>query len=553
MNLSPRLFSAFAGIILSAVLLVQPVRAADPERLSVFAAASLKNALDDVSAAWQKETGQSTAISYAASSTLAKQIEQDAPAQIFISADEDWMNYLAGKGLIKQETRSNLLGNELVLIAPKDSAVALDLKPGADLARALGGGRLAMGNVDSVPAGKYGKAALEKLGLWGAVSGKLAEAGSVRAALMFVSRGEAVLGIVYKTDALADPKVKTVATFPAAIAPSHRLSGCADPKSRPGRGGFPRLHEVGGSRALLQGARLYRAFGKMMRISEDITPHPILLSKPGLPDLQLKISAFASECGWGEGTPEQGTERDATSPLPSASASGCGHSQVASSPRRAGAGEGQGEGQGEGLRPKILDAIRGSAPHWIAGGRSALTNSRRSSSASWSQRSECGKPSLRPRRGHAAGPARVLGQVRAERPRASAAGLPPVVTGYLLLITFGRKALIGAFLDRYFGIVFSFRWTGAALACAVMGFPLMVRAIRLSIEGGRQAPRSRRGTLGASPLWVFLTITLPLSLPGIIAGMILSLPALWANSARPSLSSPTSPARRRRCPRRSTR
>ena len=185
----------------------------------VFAAASLKNALDDVAAAWQKETGQGTAISYAASSTLAKQIEQDAPAQIFISADEDWMNYLAGKGPIKLETRSNLLGNELVLIAPKDSAVALDLKPGADLARALGGGRLAIGNVDSVPAGKYGKAALEKLGLWSAVSGKLAEAGSVRAALLLVSRGEAELGVVYKTDAAADPKVKTVATFPAGSHP----------------------------------------------------------------------------------------------------------------------------------------------------------------------------------------------------------------------------------------------------------------------------------------------------------------------------------------------
>ena len=219
MNLVPRLFAAFAGIVFSAVLLVQPIWAASPEPLVVFAAASLKNALDDVSAAWQRESGQSTAISYAASSTLAKQIEQDAPAQIFISADEDWMNYLAGKGLIEPETRSNLLGNELVLIAPKDSAVALDLKPGAELGRALGSSRIAMGNVDSVPAGEYGKAALESLGLWSAVSGKLAEAESVRAALLLVSRGEAELGVVYKTDATADPKVKIVATFPAGSHP----------------------------------------------------------------------------------------------------------------------------------------------------------------------------------------------------------------------------------------------------------------------------------------------------------------------------------------------
>ena len=142
-------------------------------------------------------------------------MEQDAPAQIFISADLDWMDYVASKKLIKPESRSDLLGNSLVLIAPKDSSVSLDLKPGAELAKALGGGRLAMGNANSVPAGKYGKAALEKLGLWDSVSSKLAQAESVRAALLLVSRGESPLGIVYKTDAAADPNVKVVATFPA--------------------------------------------------------------------------------------------------------------------------------------------------------------------------------------------------------------------------------------------------------------------------------------------------------------------------------------------------
>jgi molybdate transport system substrate-binding protein len=181
----------------------------------VFAAASLKNALDEAAAAWQKETGQSARISYAASSTLAKQMEQDAPAQIFISADEDWMNYVAGKSLIRPGSRADLLGNTLVLIAPKDSKTVLDLKPGADIAKALGGGRLAIANVDSVPAGKYGKAALEKLGIWGSVSTTLAQAESVRAALLLVSRGEAPLGIVYATDAASDPNVRIVAAFPA--------------------------------------------------------------------------------------------------------------------------------------------------------------------------------------------------------------------------------------------------------------------------------------------------------------------------------------------------
>jgi molybdate transport system substrate-binding protein len=215
MGLPSRLVIAFAGLIFFAAQLGSQNALAADAPVIVFAAASLKNALDEAAAAWQKETGQSAKISYAASSTLAKQIEEDAPAQIFISADEDWMNYAAGKGLIRQESRSDLLGNKLVLIAPKDSKTVLDLEPGSDIAKALGGGRLAMGNVDSVPAGKYGKAALEKLGIWDSVSISLAQAESVRAALLLVSRGEAPLGIVYATDAASDPNVRTVAAFPA--------------------------------------------------------------------------------------------------------------------------------------------------------------------------------------------------------------------------------------------------------------------------------------------------------------------------------------------------
>jgi molybdate transport system substrate-binding protein len=180
----------------------------------VFAAASLKNALDAVNAQWQKETGKSAKISYAASSALAKQIEQGAPAQMFISADLDWMDYVEKKNQIKPESRSNLLGNRIVLIAPKDKAQPIDIKPGFDLAKVLGDGRLSMANVDSVPAGKYGKAALEKLGVWASVSNKLAQAENVRAALLLVSRGEAPAGIVYQTDAASDSSVKIIGTFP---------------------------------------------------------------------------------------------------------------------------------------------------------------------------------------------------------------------------------------------------------------------------------------------------------------------------------------------------
>lgn len=188
--------------------------AAAHEKLTVFAAASLKNALDAVNAACEAEVGEAATISYAASSALARQIEQGAPAHIFVSADLDWVAYLSDKNLTVKDTETKLLGNRIVLIAPADSGAAIEIAPGFDLAALVGDGRLAMANVDSVPAGKYGKAALEKLGVWGSVEGKVAQAENVRAALALVSTGEAPLGIVYATDAAADPKVKVVATFP---------------------------------------------------------------------------------------------------------------------------------------------------------------------------------------------------------------------------------------------------------------------------------------------------------------------------------------------------
>ena len=180
----------------------------------VFAAASLKNALDDIAAQWQRETAKKVAISYAASNNLIKQIELGAPADIFFSADLDWMDYGQQKNLIKPDTRTNLLGNRIVLIAPKGSTTNIDIRPGLNLAAALKGGRLAMASVDAVPAGKYGKAALEKLGAWDGVKDKIAQAENVRAALLFVARGEAPLGIVYQTDAASDPNVTIVGTFP---------------------------------------------------------------------------------------------------------------------------------------------------------------------------------------------------------------------------------------------------------------------------------------------------------------------------------------------------
>jgi molybdate transport system substrate-binding protein len=206
---------AIAGAILTLVAILGTLPAASAAEIVVFAAASLKEALDDATRAYDSQSGDATKISYAASSTLAKQIEAGAPADMFISADLDWMDYLQQRDLIKSAARRNLLGNRLVVVAPAESDVKLDIEPGFDLAGALKGGRLAMANPDSVPAGKYGKAALEKLGVWNSVRGVVAPAENVRAALLFVARREAPLGIVYATDAAAEPRVKIVGVFPA--------------------------------------------------------------------------------------------------------------------------------------------------------------------------------------------------------------------------------------------------------------------------------------------------------------------------------------------------
>ena len=189
------------------------------ERVTVFAAASLKNALDAVSAAWTVESGKQAALSYAASPALARQIEQGAPADVFFPADTDWMDYLGQQGLIDRASVTNLLGNEIVLVAPADSTAEARIVPGFPLAALLGDGRLAMGDVKSVPAGKYGKAALESLGVWATVEDRLAQAENVRAALKLVAAGEAPLGIVYRTDAAAEPAVKVLGAFPSSAHP----------------------------------------------------------------------------------------------------------------------------------------------------------------------------------------------------------------------------------------------------------------------------------------------------------------------------------------------
>lgn len=209
--------AALSALALTFTLpLTAPLKAQDTQPVIVFAAASLKNALDEIANGWKAANKTDVKISYAASSALAKQLENGAPADIFISADLKWMDYVADKKLIRATTRQNLLGNTLVLIGRKDGKVQnVKIGPNFDLAGLLGNDRLAVGQVDSVPAGIYAKSALQKLGVYKSVEGKLAQAENVRVALAYVSRGETPLGIVYSTDAASEPQVIIVGTFPA--------------------------------------------------------------------------------------------------------------------------------------------------------------------------------------------------------------------------------------------------------------------------------------------------------------------------------------------------
>ncbi len=204
---------AFAAILIAMV--VQPAAAQD-KAITAFVAASMTNIVNDLNAIFTRNTGVKVTPSYAASSALAKQIEAGAPADVFISADIPWMDYVQERKLIKNGTRFDLAGNRLVLIAAKDSKLGEQkIGKGFDLARLAGDGRIATGDVKSVPVGRYAKAALETLGAWTAAESKFAMAESVRAALVLVARGEAPLGIVYETDAAVEPGVKVIGRFPA--------------------------------------------------------------------------------------------------------------------------------------------------------------------------------------------------------------------------------------------------------------------------------------------------------------------------------------------------
>lgn len=230
---------ALGLLALSFALGAQAQKAPEPAApLTVFAAASLKEAMDEAGAAWQRRGGQEVRNAYAASSALARQVEQGAPADVFVSADSDWMDWLQQRRLIDTASRRDLLGNTLVLVAPASSkAKPVALRKGTDLLPLLGkDGRIALALTATVPAGKYAKAAFTSLGMWEALQPHAAEAENVRAALLLVSRGEAPLGVVYGSDARADRGVRVLATFPSAshppiVYPVARMAASRNPRA----------------------------------------------------------------------------------------------------------------------------------------------------------------------------------------------------------------------------------------------------------------------------------------------------------------------------------
>lgn len=392
--------------------------------ITVFAAASMAAAVEKISAEYTRQTGVKVYVNAAASSTLAKQIEAGAGADIFISADHDWMDYLAKKALVDAKSRTNLLSNRLVLVAGRDGPAIVRMESGFDLAGSFDG-RLAVGDPAHVPAGKYAKQTLIFMGWWVAMEDRLAPAGDVRGALRLVESGQAPLGIVYSTDAAASNKVKVLGTFPP---------GSHNPVVYPAAKIIRATPEAAGFLKFLRGSVA----------RDEFTSRGFVF---------LPTAAAASE-------------------LPAGA--------VGSDVMNA-----------AGLSVKValwcmaVVAIPGVALGYLLARRNFFGKS--------------------------------LVNALVHAPLV----MPPVVVGYLALVVLGRQGPIGRVLESL-GVNLAFSWQGAVAVAAIMAMPLMVRAVRLAVELCDQRLEQAAATLGASPTRVFLTITLPLALPGVLSGLVLA-------------------------------
>ncbi len=415
-----------AAVSLIAVYQVSASREKAPT-VTVYAAASAADALNEIAREYERIAGVKVQLNCAASSTLAKQIEAGAPADIFLSADAAWMDYLGERKLVQPGTRSDLLGNRLVIVALKTSPLTVRMEKSFSLAGAFDG-RLAVGDPQHVPAGRYAREALTSLGWWYGVKDRLAVAMDVRGALRFVETGEAAAGIVYATDALASDKVCVVATFPLhACKPIRYPVALCSRATPPARDFLAYLHsEAAGAVFTCDG---FDFLSSGLPVSNSMASTTAMNAENASAIwLSLKVALWCS----------------------------------------------------------LAVAVPGIAAGWL------LARKRF--------------------------PGKALLGALVHAPMV----VPPVVVGYVTLVTLGRNSLVGRFLEQAWGVRLAFTWQGAALVSAIMALPLMVRSVRLAVEMVDRRLEGAASALGASPLRAFVTITLPLALPGVLGGLVLA-------------------------------
>jgi molybdate transport system permease protein len=399
---------------------------ARPEPLTVYAAAGTTDVMTAIVSAYQQATGQKVLLNFASSSTLARQIESGAQADVYISANQKWMNYLSKKDLLLSDTRFDWLATDLALIAPADEQIAVQMDRHFDFASAFEG-RLAIGDPSHVPAGMYAREALESLSWWNSVEHRVASCANVRAALQLVARGETSLGIVYASDATVTDRVRIVGVFPPSTHAPIRF--CAAACRGADMNAYTFLQFLNNEQAL----SLCKAHGFTVKEDSIRSRHESAgVHLSGDARKALMISLKTSAC--------------------------C----------------------------LALILVPGVLCGWLLA------------------------------RGRFRG--KVLLDMLVHAPLV----MPPVVTGYLALLVLGRRGWLGQWLEDSIGLSLSFTWTGAVLVAAIMAFPLMVRSVRLAIQLVDQRIEQAAATLGSSPLKVFLTVTLPLALPGILVGLVLS-------------------------------
>jgi molybdate transport system permease protein len=406
-----------------------PAPAPPPRVITVFAAASTADALTEIATAYERDHGIKVRLNFASSSTLARQIEAGAAADAYLSADEEWMDYLAERGLIDKASRRNLLGNTLVLVTPVAKPLQVSMSRQAAL-DGLFGGRLALGDPAHVPAGRYARQALEHLGWYEGLKDRLLPCADVRAALTLVERGEVDAGIVYASDAAA-AKVSVAGVFPDDSHRPIRYPVALCPKAAPEAAGWvDHLFAAGPT-------------GVFARHGFRTQGQPVPAATPA--EAAAGFFDFSAADG----------------------------SALALSVKVA-------------LLATAVVAVPGMICGWLLARRKF------------------------------AGKAIVDGLLHVPLV------IPPVVTGYLLLVVLGANGLVGRWLHRTVGIDLAFTWKAAVIAAGVMAFPLMVRSVRVAMELADLRLESAARTLGASPLKTMLSVTLPLALPGILSGMILT-------------------------------